>query len=110
MLAIETSYGFGSFGADAPAPSTPVAPTPFPNIVMPVVPDNTVVRCKFDPEINGLRCSPVELLEPPTIFLLAAAGLAALTIGYAFGRIQFLSRFAERVAETPLRARMRRRR
>lgn len=105
MLAIGSVDLFGLGQDAAPASTAPAVKTETRNVIIPAIPDNTVVRCKFDPSINSFRCSPVGLFEPPTVFLMAAAGVALLGLGYALGRMRFLPRFAERVAEEPLRRR-----
>lgn len=94
MLAVD----FFGLGQDAPA-SVPASTR---SITMPAIPDGAVVRCNFDQTINSYRCAPVSLFEPPTVFLLAAAGVAVLAIGYTLGRVQFLPRYARRVAEERL--------
>lgn len=95
MLAIERNI-FG-FGADAP--TAPAAPPV--DLTLPVIPDDTVVRCKFDASIKSFRCSPVGLFEAPTVFLLAAAGLAILGLGYAFGSTRFIPRAVESFTAEP---------
>jgi hypothetical protein len=105
MLAIDKIDNIFGLGQDAVPASAPSVKAETRNVIIPAIPDNTVVRCKFDQSINGFRCSPVSVFEPPTVFLLAAAGLAVLGIGYVFGRTRFLPRFVERVAEEPIRRR-----
>jgi hypothetical protein len=105
VLAIENIFGLGQDATPAPTPT--VTADNRRNVTLPAVPDNTIVRCKFDPVINGMRCEPVQLLEPPIVFMLAAGGLASLLLGYALGRAQFFSRFAKHVAEDPLHVRRR---
>jgi len=102
MLAIERNF-FG-FGADETPVTAPVAVSTLPtekDITLPVIPDDTVVRCKFDPTIKSFRCSPVGLFEAPTVFLLAAAGLAILGLGYAFGSTRFIPRAVESFTAEP---------
>lgn len=98
MLAIRRvdMFGLGADEAGVPLPAQASK-----TVIMPAVPDNTTVRCTFDPAINGMRCSPVGLFEAPTIFLLGAGAAFLLALGYAFGRTRFLPRFVERVANNP---------
>jgi hypothetical protein len=99
MLAIDF-FGLGQNTAPT-ASAAPVVQTQT-HVTLPAVPDDAVVRCKFDQAINGFRCSPVGLFEPPTVFLLVAASVALLGLGYAFGRTRFLPRAVESfVAEPP---------
>lgn len=95
MLAVQNIFGLGQ---DATAPSNVITD---PRIVMPVIPDNVTVRCKFDPTLKNYQCSPVGLFEPPTVFLLAAGALALLGLGYAFGRVRFIPRAVDSLVEDP---------
>jgi len=94
MLAVDI-FGLGQ------ATPTAVPANGSRTVTLPAIPDDTAVRCKFDREIGGYRCSPIGLFETPTVFLLAAGGLALLAVGYTFGQTRFLQRFVEAFARTP---------
>jgi len=91
MLAVDF-FGLGQ----ETAPSSTVR-----TVTMPVVPDKTVVRCSYDNNIQGFRCTPVEFWEPPTVFLIAAGSIALLAVGYVLGRARAIPRYAQRIVEDP---------
>src|SRR5574341_1443194 len=101
MLAIDVfgldRRGLSQAPVPSPAPAIPVTPetnTVPPRgtstVILPALPDNVAVRCKFDDHIGAWRCEHGGLFERPSTFVIIFGGLSLVAFGYFLGRTQFL--------------------
>lgn len=107
MLAIDV-FGLNDWGlgqAPIPAPIVPAIPAEpgvpargTSTVVLPALPDNVAVRCRFDDRIGAWRCEHGGLFERPSTYVLIFGGLTLLTLGYFLGRTQLLGQVTKLIA------------
>jgi len=96
------SRGLGQELAPPAIPATPVPNTIPPRgtstVILPALPDNVAVRCKFDDGIGAWRCEHGGLFERPSTFVIIFGGLTLVAFGYFLGRTQLLGQLTRLVA------------
>jgi len=88
-------FGLGrrGLGQDTPAappalvPEVLPAPSRTSTVIIPALPDDVAVRCRFDENLGVWRCAHGGFFEQPSTFVLIAGGLAIFAFGFFLGNI-----------------------